>query len=150
MAAIAWLVPQLTNLAEFSNCKTSFGKEQIRSCAEMIVAEYYYMKMTELMLFFYKFKNGEYGQFYGSVSPMVIMVSLRQFKRERNDAIFQHESLLKEKEREESRKGTISAEEYYAPKKKAILDYFNALVNAISLTFNINNNDKNQITINRD
>lgn len=117
MAAVAWLIPQLTNVAEFSNCKSSFGENQIRSCAEMISAEYYYLKLTELMLFFYKFKNGEYGQFYGSVAPMTILSSLRTFLKVRNDAIFQHESRIKEKEREESMKGAITYEEYLKQKK---------------------------------
>ncbi len=112
MAAVAWLVPQLTNLAEFCNCKHSFSEGQIRECAEIITAEYYYMKMSELMMFFYKFKNGEYGQFYGSVSPMTIMVSLRRFKVERDEIIFQHESTQKELERKEARKNAITYEQW--------------------------------------
>lgn len=140
LAAVAFLIPQLTNVAEFANCKSSFGEGQIRSCAEMIAGEYYYMKMSELMLFFYKFKNGEYGQFYGTVSPMVIMCSLRQFLRERNDAIFKHEAELRERQREESKKGAISAQEYFEPKAKAVIAYFNTLVDIIfsfiSLTIN--------------
>ena len=120
LAALSFLVPQLTNIAEFSNCKSSFGEWQIRSCAEMIASEYYYLKMSEIMLFCYKFKAGEYGQFYGSVSPMVIMGSLKQFRIERNDIIAAHESMEREKEREEWKKRTISQEEFYGPMAKAL------------------------------
>jgi hypothetical protein len=136
LAAIAFLVPQLTNVAEFANCKTSFGEGQIRSCAEMIAAEYYYFKVTELMLFFYKFKAGEYGQFYGSVSPMTIMCSLKSFARDRNDAIFQHESKLREEESERNKKDAISAEEYFAPKANKIISFFNFIPEIIKW-FNI-------------
>ena len=140
LAAVAFLIPQLTNVAEFANCKNSFGEGQIRSCAEMIATEYYYMKMSEMMLFFYKLKNGEYGQFYGTVSPMVIMGSLRQFVRERNDAILRHESKLREKRDEESKKSTMTAQEYFAPRAKRIISYFNAFVSVltqISLTIKV-------------
>ena len=122
LAAIAWLVPQLTNIAEFSNCKISFGEGQIRGCAELIATEYYYLKLSELMLFFYKFKCGEYGQFYGSVSPLVIMSSLRQFQRERNDAIFQHESAVREEQEREARKGAITREEWLKLKKSLTIN----------------------------
>ena len=139
-AALSWLVPQLTNIVEFSNCKSIFGEGQLRSCAEMIVTEYYYMKITELMLFFYKFKNGEYGQFYGTASPMVIMCSLRQFKRDRNDVIFEHESQEREQRQQEAKKGAITMEEYYAPKVKAITEYFDAIINIITtLAYKFNN-----------
>lgn len=133
LAAVAFLVPQLTNVAEFANCKTSFGENQIRSCAEMIAAEYYYMKISELMLFFYRFKNGEYEQFYGAVSPMTIMGSLKRFAQERNEAFSAYESKQREIQREKDRKGTITAEEYYAPLKKKVLDYFNAMIQVLNL-----------------
>lgn len=131
IAAQAFIVPQLTNIAEFSNCKQTLSPNQIRECADMIATEYYYLKLSELMLFCYKFKNGEYGQFYGSVSPMTIMASLRQFVRERNDVIFDHEARLREQEREKAKKGAISAEEYFRPKANEILYYFNSIVNII-------------------
>lgn len=147
IAAQAFLVPQLTNIAEFSNCKQTLSPEQIRECANIIATEYYYLKVTELMLFCYKFKCGAYGQFYGSVSPMVIMVSLRQFIRERNDAYYQHECKEREREEKESRKRAISAKEFYEGKSKLIIEYFNAIVKTIesiiSLTIKKNgNNDK--------
>lgn len=92
------------------------------------------------MLFFYKFKNGEYGQFYGTASPMVIMCSLRQFKRDRNDVIFEHESQEREQRQQEAKKGAITMEEYYAPKVKAITEYFDAIINIITtLAYKFNN-----------
>lgn len=46
----------------------------------MIRVEYYYLKASELLLFFFKLKTGEYGTFYGVVDPMVIMSALIEFK----------------------------------------------------------------------
>ena len=78
---------------------------------------------------------------------MVIMVSLRQFIRERNDAYYQHECKEREREEKESRKRAISAKEFYEGKSKLIIEYFNAIVKTIesiiSLTIKKNgNNDK--------
>ena len=42
----------------------------------MIRVEYYYLKASELLLFFFKLKTGEYGHLYGVVDPMVIMSAL--------------------------------------------------------------------------
>ena len=87
------------------------------------------------MLFFYNFKLGKYGQFYGSVSPMTILSSLRSFVRERNDELFQHESELREKEREYSRKNTISAEEFFGEKAQSVITYFQTFIDVLrSLT----------------
>lgn len=139
IAAQAWLIPQLTDVADFSNCRNILNTSQIRACADMIATEYYYLKVSELMLFFYKFKNGEYGQFYGSVSPMVIMASLRQFIRERNDIIFQHESKERERREAEHRKGAMTAAEYFGPKAKIIIQYFDTLADVINSFISLTN-----------
>lgn len=116
LAARAFIIPLLTDIAQFSNCTNILNAAQIKECSDIIVTEYYYLKLTELMLFCYKFKNGEYGQFYGSVSPTVILSSLRSFcSNDRSNAYFQHEQLIGEKRREEERKNAIS---YYEWKKK--------------------------------
>ena len=131
LAARAFIIPQLTDIAKFSNCTNILKAAQINECADMITSQYYYLKMSEFMLFCWKFKNGEYGQFYGSVSPMVIMGSLRQFIRERNDEIFRYEARQREKQREASRQNTMTYQEFYAPKAKAIIDYFYTILSVL-------------------
>ena len=131
LAARAFLIPQLTDIAKFSNCMNVMNAEQINALADMIISEYYYLKMSELMLFCWKFKCVEYGQFYGSVSPMLIMTSIKKFIRERNEAIFLQESKLREKRDIETRKGAISAQEYFGPKARVITDYFASMANTI-------------------
>lgn len=53
-----------------------------------------------------------YGDFYGSVSPLTIMVALRQFMVERSVAIDKKNQEKREEEMEESRKNAITWEEY--------------------------------------
>lgn len=116
--ASAWLVPQLANLSEFCGCKNKISPEQLKECAMLIAQNYFFLKVTELMLFFNRFKQGRYGHFYGSVDPLVIMTALQDFMRERNDAIFDHESELNRR-RMEARKGQgITYDEYLRRKEQ--------------------------------
>lgn len=91
-AATAWLIPQLFDLSEFCGCKGKITDDQMRQVATIIANTYYYLKVSELMLFFYRFKSGRYGKFYGAVDPLVITTSLRTFILERNDEIARHDA----------------------------------------------------------
>lgn len=81
--ATSWLAIQLWNLAEFSGCKTKLSERQVAELAGIIRAEYGYMRLSELMYFFYRFKVGDYGKFFGAVDPQAITCALREFARER-------------------------------------------------------------------
>lgn len=74
-----WLDMQLTELAVFSGCKDKLNSHQIDTLIDIIAAEYGYLKVTELMYFFRKFKAGEYGKFYGAVDPLTITCALKEF-----------------------------------------------------------------------
>lgn len=75
-----WLYPQIVDLSVFTGAK-NLDKEQVRSLASVIAAEYRFLKVTELLLFFHRFKTGRYGRFYGTVDPMVITCALREIGR---------------------------------------------------------------------
>lgn len=107
-----WLYPQITDLSVFTGAK-NLDKEQVRSLASVIAAEYRYLKVTELLLFFHRFKAGHYGRFYGSVDPMVITCALKDFIKERNTIIDQCERDANNQKYElESKKPKMSYEEY--------------------------------------
>lgn len=117
-AAELWLVPQLTDLAIFSNCKEMLTSEQIKSLASLIVAEFYYLKMSELMLFFYKFKTGLYGLMYGAVAPMSIMRALKQFLLYRNEEYERRDREQAARKAAEDKKNAITYEEYLRRKQQ--------------------------------
>lgn len=114
MTATMWLVPQLYNLSEYCGCKDKLQGKPLEECASVIASEFYYLKVSELMLFFHRFKSGRYGRFYGSVDPLVITTSLRSFITERNNAIAEQERIEREQKAEEDRKNAITYEEYVA------------------------------------
>ena len=110
--ATIWLIPQIWDLCEYTNSRGKLDERQTEKLAEMISIEYGYMKVTEIMLFFYRLKCGRYGKFYGTVDPMAIMMALDQFRTERINYLANH------KEEEPPRTDTITAEEYF--KRKGI------------------------------
>ena len=107
-----WLLPQILDLVVYSNSKGTLNEQQQEFLAEAIANEYYFLKASELQLFFYRFKTGAYGHFYGVVDPMKIMEGLKQFMKERASEIERHESELRDREREEDSKNAISLREY--------------------------------------
>lgn len=117
-----WLIPRLWNLSEFSGSSKKITKEQLRELAGVIAAEYYFLKVTELMVFFFQFKAGRYGKFYGNVDPMTITSALREFADERNVIYIKHEQELRDKQKAiddaESRKNAITYEQWQVLKKQ--------------------------------
>lgn len=110
--AAMWLVPQLYNLSEYCGCKDKLQGKPLEECASVIAVEFGYLSVTELMLFFHRFKSGRYGRFYGSVDPLVITTSIRDFLKERLFAYEQHEQEERDLRHAEERKNAITWEEY--------------------------------------
>lgn len=87
----------------------------------MIAREYFYLKVTELMLFFVRFKGAHYGRFYGVEDPMVIMESIKAFIEERGTF---YDSYYHKQEREaieERKRNAISYEEYLRMKERGLI-----------------------------
>lgn len=116
--SVAWLIPQLMDLSEFCGSKDKLFGDKLEECAWLIAQNYFYLKVSELMLFFNRFKQGKYGRFYGSVDPLVIMTALQDFLRERNDAIFDHESELNRQRMKMQQDTGITYKEYLRQKQE--------------------------------
>ena len=109
--AVVWLCPQLTRLSLFSGAQ-NMTPAQVKDLAETIAAEFHYLKITELMLFFHRFKSGRYGRFYGSADPLVITTALREFCRERGEAIAERDRKVRQAEREEWARRAVPMPDY--------------------------------------
>ena len=79
----SWLSIQLNSLNEYCGVKKKMSVEDMNSLADMIFIKYHYLKTSELLLFFFNFKMGEYGQLYGSVDPLKITTALSIFMKNR-------------------------------------------------------------------
>ena len=111
-AAVAWLIPQITDCVAFTNNKGILDDRQIENLAALIASEYYYLKVSEIMLFFRKFKLGKYREIYGNFSPMAITLSLNEFLNDRNLVYSRIEAAKGWQKRKEDDKGSITYEEY--------------------------------------
>lgn len=98
-AAVAWLGTQLQSISEFSGAKAKLTPRQTDDTAMAFLTRYYYLKVTEFLLFFFRFKCGDYGLFYGAVDPMVMLSAFRTFLRERGQLIDDAESARRAAER---------------------------------------------------
>lgn len=111
-SAVIWLIPQLFDLSEYCGCKDKLKGFSLEQCARVIRQEYGYLTIAELMLFFFRFKTGRYGKFYGSVDPLVILTAIRDFLGERLYMHTRHEQEETERKQMEHAKRCISWEEY--------------------------------------
>lgn len=113
---------QIKDLMEYTGNKGKLTIHQIDALSKVIVSTFYYLKVTELMYFFFLFKSGRFGSFYGSVDTIVITQSIREFLKIRNDEI---ESIERKRNQEEAErrnedcaKNAISYEEWLSIRDK--------------------------------
>lgn len=110
--AQAWLVPQLLDLSEYCGVKEKFTTNQLNQCSDIIANDYAYLKVSEIMLFFARFKRCHYGHLYGTVDPLIIIGALKEFCCERNVAYYERNKNKEEQRISESLKNTCSWKEY--------------------------------------
>lgn len=89
--ATSWIEIQIKDLMEYAGVKEKLSISQIENLADVIRVEFFYLKFTELMVFFHWFKAGRYGRFYGAVDGLVIIEALREFMADRHEKMRQIE-----------------------------------------------------------
>jgi len=109
---IAWLIPQLQNLSWYCGVRDKLDQRQLEECAYIIATEFWHLKVSEIMLFFHRFKAGRYGKLFGTIDPLMICRSLREFVKERDNAIDEYEHEENRKKFEQHQKECVSWEEW--------------------------------------
>ena len=84
----------------------------MRTLATIIANDYHWLKIDELLLFFFRFKSAHYLRFYSYFDPHVILGSLKMFINERCRAYEHMEQKLREKEAEKARGKAVTYKEY--------------------------------------
>lgn len=108
-----WILAQLENLNAYAGTKNKMNPDQMMMLSDIIMVEYFYFKASELLLFFYQFKTGKYGELYGSVDPLRISSALIEFAAYRSDMIFRIEQKQKEEQRSgQHKKNVITGHQY--------------------------------------
>lgn len=124
-SAVMWLKAQLQHLSEYAGARDKMTEEALHDLATIILAKYWYLRLSEFMLFIAEFKAGTYGRFYGTVDPMVIGEALRRFDAQRQQEMDrierQDRQRAEETEREASAQRVCSHREWLA--RKEIIGY---------------------------
>lgn len=112
--ALSWLVVQIWNLNEWCGTRDKMTKDQIDTLARMILARFGWLKLTEIMLFFFRIKSGRYGHFYGAIDPLRVMEYIGIFISERNQILDEDRQRRQAEEYEQWKIEAVSYEEYKA------------------------------------
>ena len=105
--AIAWLVIHLTYFQEQINIPNKMTAYQLETCAQAIHERYYFLKASELMLFFARLTGGMYNvDWHGYITPDKILSALKEhFMPWRNELLYRLENEERERrENEEKRR----------------------------------------------
>lgn len=114
-AGTAYLLCHINNINEYAGTDKKMDVQTRAECAATLYENFYHLKVTEVMLFFQRFKGGRYGKFYGSVDPMTIGQAAWSFLAERKRLLEKAEVIRqREREREEKEHDTncITRDEY--------------------------------------
>ena len=102
-----------------TNYKVKLSRLQIKMLSQTIYDKFFYLKDTELMLFFsdyYKYSNSD--EFFGALEPKTITTMLTRWVRvTRGRAIEQHDKLLSQQRKEEEKPFLVTWEEYVTQSK---------------------------------
>jgi len=93
------IVKWLIELNEMMDLNKPMTNAQILMTAQMIMEDYYYLKSTDLALFFTKIIKGEFGEMYESLSITKIMSWLAIYSEERmnigaQEARMKHDKII--------------------------------------------------------
>ncbi len=106
----------IKDLSEYTGVKDKMTPQQMEHTAAVIVSEYGHLTIAEIMYFFYLFKAGRFGRFYGAVDGLVITEALRDFIDIRNQELdrIEHDKRKRAQAREDQRrrKESLTYEEY--------------------------------------
>ena len=118
--AILWLCIQLENINNFAGAKEKMTVPRQKELSKLILTEYAYLKVSELLLFFYRLKCGRYGRFYSSVDALFISAALLLFIPERKKDLNRIQAEQQKQVQEEYKQPatpTMSCDEYLQWKK---------------------------------
>lgn len=121
-AARAWLVAQITELLVYCKGSGAFSENVISQLADVISANYGFLRCSEVMLFLGWFKAGRYGHAYGALDPLRVTSTMASFCRERLQLLRRYEAERERRERlarqEADQSRCVTYEEYLAMKQR--------------------------------
>ena len=117
-----WMMAQIEDLNEYAGVKNKMATKQMKELASIIIVKSDYLKASEILLFFYKLKAGDFGGFYGTVDPQKVGEYLNAFLNWRSQELDKVYSKQAQEERDRKRKEwetTCMTREEYEKRRKS-------------------------------
>lgn len=148
-ASVQWLIAQIVVYQESINTPNKMTTSQYTNLAQTMAQEYYYLKASEVLLFFANLTSGRYNiDYHGYVSPDIILDALRnQFLPYRNRIMNEeYDRQQEERERKEKQRDTMTREEWEEIKMLTSMYEMEIPSRHVSCASSAgnNNNNKNQ------
>lgn len=123
-----WMVQQIMFLNENVSVRVRLTDFQVRTLAASLMDKFSdgvdRLNVREILLFFFKLIGGEYGHFYGAVSPDVVGEAAEQFLTWRHNEILR---LEREQEAEERKRKQEEDEKNAVPPPPGVLETLQGL-----------------------
>ncbi len=112
--ACDWLLIQLNDYQNFLGIKEEYKADTatLRQVAQMIINRYFFLKLSELLLFLQRLKYGDYVEFYGVVDAAKILKAFKPFLEERGTVIDREQARRRREEYDNYQKKAVSYECY--------------------------------------
>lgn len=120
-----WVMAQIVDLNEYVGVKNKMSSDQMKDLAFVLIEKSDFLKASEILLFFYKLKAGDFGSFYGTVDPMKVGDNFNFFMQWRSqelDRVYNKQAKeQRERQRKEWQRTAITREEYKKKKHNPTL-----------------------------
>lgn len=98
-----WLEIVFRDFVAFTGARQGINPGQSRQLATIFVTRFRSLKVTEVLLFFFHCKAGQYGKFYDRIDPMDLTAALSKFRVECDRIKGEHYYAEAQRQREEER-----------------------------------------------
>lgn len=118
--AARWIAKQLGEALTFCGIRMDDNDSvrimQQRQLAAIMAGDWLDMRTSEVMKFFWQFKSGKYGRFYGKIDPMVVTTAMRTFEGEREQALqaLEREQRARRRNADKRASGAVTYREWHA------------------------------------
>ena len=110
--SIKFLMLHIIRIVERIGGNEKMSSDDIEELAQQLYAKCVDLKLTEMMLFFRRLLDGDYGRTYGAPRVLYFMDALRTFRNQRYYALLEFESKERERERDRAAKRSCTYQEY--------------------------------------
>ena len=125
------MVKELRELEKYFGFSKRLDECQLKELPRYIIKKYGWLKVSEILLFLWKCKEVDFGEFYGQIDPQRIMTFLAGFLEYRNEVVLNVMEEINQKDYEWHCQNAVQNRSLDVELKKIIDDRANAADKAL-------------------